>query len=94
MLAKSMTGSSNTASKLGLFVFLFACAAAIALGVWHRAASPMVEGQQDVAEDDEEEELTPEGVGYRRPSKKNASPGKEESERVPSSAWRRRSSGA
>jgi hypothetical protein len=62
--------ANTTARNLGCFL-VFACAAAMAGGAWYVKGGGRLwwENEQDVA--DEEQEVTPDGVGYRRGSKKS-----------------------
>ena len=63
--------ASNAAGRwLGLLVFL-ACVAFSAFGLWYLNGGRFGDEAEDVAENDEE--VTPEGVGYRRGSKKKVS---------------------
>ena len=52
-----------------VFTFL-ACAAGIAVGVWYVRSGGWWENDQDAASDEESDEPTPEGVGYRRGTRK------------------------
>jgi hypothetical protein len=60
---------ANTARKLGCFTF-FACA--LAAGVWYTQRGGWWEDEQDLGDEEEPGDPTPEGSGYRRGPKKNA----------------------
>jgi len=61
---------ANAARKIGWFIF-FVSAAALAAGAWYTQRGGFWEDEQDVGDDAESGDPTPEGSGYRRP-KKNA----------------------
>jgi hypothetical protein len=65
--------ANTTANKLGCLL-VFACAAAIAVGLWYAKGGRFWwQNEQDLA-DSEEEELTPEGFGYRPGGGKKSAP--------------------
>jgi hypothetical protein len=68
MLGRSMAASNTAGRWLGLLVFL-ACVAFSAFGLWYLQGGRFGEEGEDITEGDEEE-MTPEGSGYRRGSKK------------------------
>ena len=80
MLPPSMAVPNTTARKLGCFIF-FACAAALAVAFWYVRPSGWWEGEQDIADDDEEPAMVkPDAGAHRRRSKKAATPKKKVSD--------------